>query len=117
MFPNSTIFHSSFRIFVSTCLRNKSFSTRIVIIYTPFLVDIARKREKRCLSACCFEVISDFIDCAKNDPSVKEALADNPEWKEFMNNEYKKYNSLLKSNYGGLNPTKFFQSIKNIFFY
>ena len=115
LFPGASIFHQSFRKFVATCLRNEQFSQRIVIIFTPVMIDIAKKRENRVLSASAFEVITDFMKEAKNNPKIKEALSLNPEWNDFIENEYKNYISIINSNYGGFTPINLFRSIKSLF--
>ena len=115
LFPGSTIFHQSFRKFVATCLRNEQFSERIVIIYTPIMIDIAKKRENRVLSASAFEIISDFMKEARSNPKIKNALGLNPEWNEFIKNEYQNYMTLITSNYGGFAPITFIKSLKSLF--
>jgi hypothetical protein len=115
MFPNSTIFHASFRKFVEVGMKNKAFSIRIATIFTPILVDIARKRENRVLSATAFEVIAQLIEFAKQDDTIKECLGNHPEWNSFISNEYTNYMKIITSNYGSIVPVNVFRAFKSLF--
>ena len=115
LFPNSTIFHASFRNFLEMGMKNKAFSIRIVTIFTPILIDVAKRRENRVLSATAYEVISMFVEAAKLDNDIKCCLGNNPEWNGFICNEYNNYTELISSSYGGIAPINMFRAIKNLF--
>lgn len=114
-FPNCTILHGEFRKFVEVGLKNETFATKMVGVYTPLFIDQASGRSNRVLSPTLFSIIELFNDRAQYRPAIRDVLKEIPEYQEFYKNELLPYNSVCNASYGGSSMATFFGSFKNFF--
>ena len=101
-FPNASILHYAFRVFVVTCFQNKVMMPKVIATYVPLFIVETHDHINGLFYASCWKLLINLDEKATKE--AKKELAKIPEYDFFAKKELPAYKKKLNASYGGRLP-------------